>query len=72
MRWSGWPTILVLTALSGLVSARDARDAWTTSWASAQQVPTSENIAPPSMLHDATLRQVVHLSRGGPTIRALL
>jgi len=72
MRWSGWPTILALMALSGPTSARDARDAWTTSWASAQQVPTSDNVAPPSMLHDATLRQIVHLSRGGPTIRVLL
>jgi len=34
-----------------------------------QQVPEPQNALPPDALHDSTLRQVVHLSLGGPQLR---
>ena len=43
--------------------------AWIGAWASAQQVPEPNNALPADDLADATLRQVVRLSAGGPQIR---
>ncbi|HEY4942225.1 MAG TPA: SGNH/GDSL hydrolase family protein [Rhizomicrobium sp.] len=42
---------------------------WVASWATPQQIPEARNALPPTALHDATLRQVVHLSLGGGTLR---
>ena len=42
---------------------------WVGSWAAAQQVPEANNSLAPGDLRDATLRQVVHLSIGGETLR---
>lgn len=45
---------------------------WVGSWASSQQVPEPENALSPEDLRDATLRQIVHLSAGGNTLRVHL
>ena len=45
---------------------------WVASWASSQYEPEPENRLPLEELHDATLRQVVHLSLGGATLRVRL
>lgn len=42
---------------------------WLASWSTSQQLPEPRNALPPESLRDATLRQVVRLSVGGPTIR---
>ena len=42
---------------------------WTGSWAASQQIPEPANALAPDDLRDATLRQVVHLSVGGATLR---
>lgn len=42
---------------------------WVASWGAAQQVPETDNLLPQADLQDATLRQVVHLSAGGKTLR---
>ena len=42
---------------------------WVGSWSAAQQLPEPSNQLPPEALGDATLRQTVHLSVGGETIR---
>jgi lysophospholipase L1-like esterase len=42
---------------------------WVGSWASSQQVPEPANAVPLENLHDVTLRQIVHLSVGGASIR---
>ncbi len=42
---------------------------WVGSWASSQQIPEQANGLPPDELRDATLRQIVHLSVGGPELR---
>ena len=39
------------------------------SWATSQQVPEPHNALSPDDLRDATLRQIVHLSVGGKTLR---
>src|SRR5579864_212215 len=43
--------------------------AWVGSWAAAQMVPGQDNAVPLESLHNATLRQIVHLSVGGSSIR---
>lgn len=42
---------------------------WVGSWATPQQIPEERNALPPAALQGATLRQVVHLSLGGTTLR---
>ena len=63
---------LVLATLPSIAAARDTTHGWTTSWATAQQTPDGPNALPPEMLRDATLRQIVRLSRGGPALRVRL
>jgi lysophospholipase L1-like esterase len=46
-----------------------AEQNWVGSWATAQQVPEAGNSLAPGDLHDATLREVVHLSIGGEALR---
>jgi lysophospholipase L1-like esterase len=45
---------------------------WVGSWASSQQIPEPRNALAPADLTDATLRQIVHLSLGGKTLRVHL
>jgi lysophospholipase L1-like esterase len=45
---------------------------WVASWASSQYEPEPQNRLPPEQLRDTTLRQVVHLSLGGTTLRVRL
>ena len=42
---------------------------WTGSWFASQQIPEPANALPAPYLHNATLRQLIHLSLAGPTIR---
>jgi lysophospholipase L1-like esterase len=45
---------------------------WVGSWATSQQIPEPQNALAPDDLRDATLRQIVHLSVGGATLRVHL
>jgi lysophospholipase L1-like esterase len=45
---------------------------WVGSWASSQQVPEPQNSLPMEALQDATVRQIVHLSIAGGTLRVRL
>ncbi|HZP04424.1 MAG TPA: SGNH/GDSL hydrolase family protein [Terracidiphilus sp.] len=45
---------------------------WVVSWGASEQIPEPQNALPPDDLHDATVRQIVHLSVGGPTLRVHL
>lgn len=45
---------------------------WVGSWAASQQIPEPRNALAVDALQDATLRQVVHLSIGGSTLRLRL
>jgi lysophospholipase L1-like esterase len=63
--------IIMLAAAAALVAAAPAspREHWVASWGSAQQVPEAGNALPDEGWRDTTIRQVVHLSAGGPGIR---
>jgi lysophospholipase L1-like esterase len=54
--------------LTGAVPAW-ADGQWLASWSTSQQLPEPRNALPPENLQDATLRQIVRLSVGGPAIR---
>jgi lysophospholipase L1-like esterase len=45
---------------------------WVGSWASAQMIPNPDDTVPRESFHNATLRQIVHLSVGGSRIRVRL
>jgi lysophospholipase L1-like esterase len=55
-------------AQSSIQSTAPARN-WVGSWAASQQLPEPQNSLNPEDLNDATLRQIVHLSVGGATLR---
>jgi lysophospholipase L1-like esterase len=42
---------------------------WLEGWGASQQVPEPQNALPADDLHDATVRQIFHLSVGGPRLR---
>jgi lysophospholipase L1-like esterase len=66
------PVIVVwafLLAASVTSSKAQSASFWVGSWAASQQVPEPQNALAPDDLRDATLRQIVHLSAGGPTLR---
>ena len=68
-------TLLALaTAASVTTQAQTpaSQQHWVGSWASSQQIPEPQNALPPAALTDATLREIVHLSIGGPTLRVRL
>jgi lysophospholipase L1-like esterase len=45
---------------------------WVSTWTSSQQIPEPQNALPPDDLRDATVRQIFHLSLGGPALRVRL
>ena len=58
-----------LVALTSPAAAQQATQHWVGSWASAQQIPEPHNALPDAKLDDATLRQVVRTTLGGPSLR---
>ena len=60
-------SFLAVASLGGESSAR-----WVRSWACSQQIVEVNNSLPPVSLRDGTLRQIVHLSIGGSTLRVQL
>ncbi len=52
--------------------SKQSAEMWVGSWAASQQLPEPQNSLPPEDLNDATLRQIVHLSIGGNTLRVHL
>lgn len=66
--WALW-----LGAAGGMwAQAAPVAEHWVGSWAAAQQVPEPANALATEDLHDATLRQIVHLSVGGDRLRVHL
>ena len=49
-----------------------AAPVWVASWGASQQVPEPQNALPANELRDATVRQIFHLSVGGPALRVHL
>ena len=53
-------------------AAQTTAQTWVATWAASQQIPEPQNALPAADLEDATLRQIVHLSLGGATLRVHL
>jgi lysophospholipase L1-like esterase len=45
---------------------------WVASWGTSQQIPEPQNALPSDDLRDATVRQIFHLSAGGPAVRVFV
>ncbi len=67
--------LILLAALGGLANhshaqpGTQAQHKWAATWGASQQVPEPQNAIPFEDLRDATVRQVFHLSLGGPSVR---
>jgi lysophospholipase L1-like esterase len=73
-RLKGAPVVFVVAVwllIGEIIWAQGTNDKlhWVGSWAASQQVPETQNSLDPELLHDATLRQIVHLSAGGSQLR---
>src|SRR6185369_13161295 len=69
----GARSILLLLLLQALLVASSVSQThWVGSWASSQQLVEPHNSFPAADLQDATLRQIVHLSIGGPRLRVII
>ena len=63
-------TFLVFASIrTAVMPASDSQTRWVGSWAASVQQVEPNNALSPEELHDATLRQIVHLSVGGDQIR---
>jgi lysophospholipase L1-like esterase len=56
-------------AITALAAPGQAATHWVGSWSASQQLVEPNNALAPDDLHDATLRQIVHVSLGGNEIR---
>src|ERR1700744_5242085 len=63
--------VAIFLMIGGVATAQGTNDKtqWVGSWAASQQVPEVANLLDTELLHDATLRQIVHLSVGGSELR---
>jgi lysophospholipase L1-like esterase len=62
-------SILILFTAGSLLARNQKPQVWIVSWATSQQIPEPHNALPSDDLRDATVRQIVHLSAGGPALR---
>ena len=71
------PTIFGLVLAVGLDAAQEPSTPaaapnealWVATWGASQQIPEPQNALPVEDLRDATVRQIFHLSVGGPALR---
>ena len=68
------PLLIAILSLgtAGLAQPEVNSQIWVGTWASSQQIPEPANALPGEGLTDITLRQIVHLSIGGKTLRVRL
>jgi lysophospholipase L1-like esterase len=68
---SAFLLLLFFLPASGALRAQNLEPerSWVGSWSASQQLPEPQNSLPAELLNDATLRQIVHLSVGGSTVR---
>jgi lysophospholipase L1-like esterase len=62
--------ILILICVPA--QSASAPQVWVASWGASQQTPEAQNALPSEDLHDATVRQIFHLSIGGQSLRVHL
>jgi lysophospholipase L1-like esterase len=63
--------VAVASCILGQTPAQSAPrpQVWVASWGASQQIPERQNALPAADLRDATVRQIFHLSVGGPRLR---
>jgi len=61
--------LLLLTLSTAAVAVPHQTEQWVGSWACAQMLAEQNSAAPSDLIRGGTLRQIVHLSAGGPMIR---
>jgi lysophospholipase L1-like esterase len=65
--------VLIITTGQACARAEETSpQVWVASWGASQQAPEPQNALPPDALHDATVRQIFHLSIGGAVLRVHL
>ena len=64
--------ILAVFSFSAAAPAQESAAPWVTTWASAQTIPTGDQLLPEKALEEATLRQLVRVSLGGTRLRVRL
>lgn len=64
--------MLALSLMHCYAQTPAAPEIWIASWGASQQIPEPENAMPADDLRDATVRQIFHLSAGGPKVRVHL
>src|SRR5579885_2620908 len=64
------PAALLSALIITLASAQSMRDFnWVATWAASQQVPEPQNALPIDDMRDMTMREIVHVSIGGTSLR---
>jgi lysophospholipase L1-like esterase len=66
------PSAILLLALAAPAPAAPPPSIWVASWGASQQIPEPENALPVESLRDSTIREIFHLSVGGPSLRVHL
>jgi lysophospholipase L1-like esterase len=62
-------TLLTLVFVGSHSNAQGKPQVWVASWGASQQIPEPQNAIATDDLRDATMRQIFHLSVGGPALR---
>jgi lysophospholipase L1-like esterase len=68
-RWYIFSVLIFSIAATNLPARNQKPQVWIVSWATSQQIPEPNNALPVDDLRDATVRQIFHLSAGGPALR---
>src|SRR6478609_7416193 len=72
LRLTKFSALVLVQFLVAVLNPLHAQTRWVGSWAASQQLVEPHNSLPADDLRDATLRQIVHLSLGGSTLRVKL
>jgi lysophospholipase L1-like esterase len=65
-------TLAIVVAVGSTWLAAQESVHWVASWAAAQQLVEPQNNLPESERNNVTLRQIIHLSLGGPSLRLVV
>src|SRR5579885_1926839 len=61
--------VLLVVGLTVAAQYANAQSRWVATWAPSQQIPEAQNALPPEDMRDMTMRQIVHVSLGGASLR---
>jgi len=61
--------VVLASTRTAVIHASDSQTRWLGSWTASEQLVEPNNALSPEDVHDATLRQIVHLSMGGDRVR---